>query len=121
VRNALSRADVRLMKLDAGDATTFRRLSGACLPLGRLIGQLRYVGGVTLQSRFVRTADRSIDNTSAAAVDAWLQAVARIAPASVQVCGREWEAYEALDDVPRAELAEIAARVEAIGIPARVF
>jgi len=120
VRHALSSADVRLMKLDAGDATTFRVLSGACVSLGRLLGQLRYLGRVTLLARFVRNADRSVDNTGAAALDAWLDAVAGIQPASVQISGSDWESHEALEEVPHAELLAIAARVERLGIPAAV-
>jgi wyosine [tRNA(Phe)-imidazoG37] synthetase (radical SAM superfamily) len=120
VRHALSRADVRLMKLDAGDATTFRTVSAGLISLGWLVGQLAYLGGVTLSARFVRNANRSIDNTSRAAVDAWLEAVARIAPVAVEVCGCDWEGHLALEDVPGTELAQIAARVESLGIPATV-
>jgi wyosine [tRNA(Phe)-imidazoG37] synthetase (radical SAM superfamily) len=121
VRHALARADVRLMKLDAGDATTFREISGAALSLGRLIGQLRQLGDVTLLSRFVRNAAQSIDNTSRPAVDAWLQTVATVRPLAVQVCGRDWASQRALVDVPRSELEEIADRVKSLGIPAVVF
>jgi wyosine [tRNA(Phe)-imidazoG37] synthetase (radical SAM superfamily) len=121
VREALARADVRLMKLDAGDATTFRVISGACLSLGWLVGQLRMLGGVTLLARFVRNSAKSIDNTSQAAILAWLKTVERIRPLAVQVSGQDWESHHSLVDVPRAELEAIAARVQGIGIPAAVI
>ena len=121
VRHALSRADVRLMKLDAGDATTFRTISGACLSLGWLIGQLRSLGGVTLLARFIRNGFDSIDNTREPALDAWLQTVGQVRPVAVQVCGRDWDSQQPLVDVPRSELESIAARVKSLGIPASVF
>ena len=120
VRHALARADVRLMKLDAGDVTTFRTVSGASLSLGRLIAQLRLLGNVTLLARFVRNAAQSIDNTSRSAIDAWLQTVRRVHPLAVQVCGRDWDSQQSLVDVPRWELEAIAERVKTLGIPAAV-
>ena len=122
VRRALSQLDQRIMKLDAGDATTFRTINGACLPLGRLISGLRYLGDIDLQSRFVRNDDRTIDNTCPAALEAWLSVVRTIRPRAVQVCGWEWPSRAArLSDVPVDELASIAARVQSIGIPATVY
>src|SRR6266508_3536472 len=41
---SLARFDTRCMKLDAGDATTFRRVNAPPMPLGRLIADLRSVG-----------------------------------------------------------------------------
>ena len=121
VRHGLAQADVRLMKLDAGDATTFRVISGACLSLGWLVGQLRLLGGITLLGRFVRNGLHTVDNTSRAAVDAWVDTVARIRPLAVQVSGLDWESRQPLVDVPRAELEAIAERVKGLGIPATVF
>jgi len=121
VRHALGQADVRLMKLDAGDATTFRIISGAYLSFGWLVNQLRLLGGVTLLGRFVRNGITSIDNTTRFAVDAWLQAVDRIRPITVQVSGRDWESQQPLVDVPRHELEAIAERVKRLGIPVAVF
>lgn len=122
VRRALSQLDQRIMKLDAGDATTFRTINGACLPLGRLISGLRFLGEIDLLSRFVRNDDRTIDNTCPAALEAWLSVVRTIRPRAVQVCGWEWPSRAArLSDVPVDELASIAARVQSIGIPATVY
>src|SRR5436190_23658516 len=41
---SLSRFDARCMKLDAGDATTFRLMNAATIPFGRLVADLRQVG-----------------------------------------------------------------------------
>ena len=122
VRHALSQLDMRLMKLDAGDATTFRVINGAVLPLGRLIAGLHYLGDVDLLARFVRNGERTVDNTAPAAVDAWLGVVREIGPRAVQICGREWPSGRSpLADVADAELEAIAARVREMGIPASVF
>jgi wyosine [tRNA(Phe)-imidazoG37] synthetase (radical SAM superfamily) len=121
VRDALARLDVRLMKLDAGDATTFRIVSGACLSLGWLVSQLRLLGNVTLLGRFIRNGIQSIDNTSRSAIDAWLRVVAEVHPIAVQVCGRDWASRQPLVDVPGEELDAIAERVRALGIPAVVL
>ncbi len=119
---SLPRFDKRCMKLDAGDATTFRLMNAASISLGRLVSDLRSVGRLTLQSMFVRDADRMIDNTTPRAVTAWLDAVHQVRPASVDLYTlARPPARASLVPVPRAVLETIAARVTATGIPARVF
>src|SRR5215467_12586718 len=44
---SLPRFDVRWMKLDAGDATTFRLMNASGLSLGRLLANLRSIGQLT--------------------------------------------------------------------------
>ena len=119
---SLSRFDERCMKLDAGDATTFRLMNAAMLPLARLISDLRAVGRLTLQSMFVRDAEQTIDNTTRRAVDAWLGAVDRIRPERVDLYTiARAPARSSLIAAPRDVLDAIAARVIDIGVPARVF
>jgi wyosine [tRNA(Phe)-imidazoG37] synthetase (radical SAM superfamily) len=119
---SLSRFDERCMKLDAGDATTFRLMNAAMIPLGRVIADLRAVGRLTLQSMFVRDRERTIDNTTARAVAAWLEAVDRIRPERVDVYTlARTPARASLVAAPRELLESIAARVSAIGIQARVL
>jgi wyosine [tRNA(Phe)-imidazoG37] synthetase (radical SAM superfamily) len=119
---SLSRFDERCMKFDAGDATTFRLMNAAMIPLGRLVSDLRAVGKLTLQSMFVRDAERTIDNTTPRAVDAWLEAVDRIRPERVDVYTiARAPARPSLLAAPREVLDSIAARLVAIGVPARVF
>jgi wyosine [tRNA(Phe)-imidazoG37] synthetase (radical SAM superfamily) len=119
---SLSKFDVRSMKLDAGDATTFRLMNASGLSLGRLIADLRSVAHLTLQSMFVQDNEGIIDNTTPFAIDAWLEAVDSVRPERVDVCtfGRS-PARPSLRSVAPTVLDAIAARVATLGIPARVF
>ncbi len=118
---SLSRFDERCMKLDAGDATTFRLMNAGMIPLGRVIADLKTVGRLTLQSMFVRDRERTIDNTTPRAVDAWLEAVDRIRPERVDLYTlARVPARASLVAAPRDVLDAIASRVSAIGIAARV-
>lgn len=118
----LSRFDVRSMKLDAGDATTFRLMNAPGVPLGRVLADLASVGHLTLQSMFVQDVEGVIDNTTRFALDAWVDAVDRVRPRSVDVYTiARSPARRSLRRVPRPTLETIAARVTALGIPARVF
>lgn len=122
VVHSLAHFDERYMKLDAGDATTFRLLNGPPIPLGRLIADLRSVSRLTLQSMFVRDAERIIDNTTPRALDAWLGAVDRVRPQGVHVYTLDrTPARGSLLKVPGPVLHEIADRVASLGITARVF
>ena len=119
---SLARFDARCIKFDAGDATTFRLVNRPSVPLGRLIADLRSVGRLTLQSMFVRDAHGLVDNTGPRAVDAWLEAVARIHPAGVDIQTLQRRPVQpSLVKVPAHVLEEIAVRVRAVGVPARVF
>jgi wyosine [tRNA(Phe)-imidazoG37] synthetase (radical SAM superfamily) len=123
VVNALGRFDVRYMKLGAGDATTFRLMNGAPITLGRLIGDLRGLGRLTLQSMFVQGADGKVDNTTPEAVDAWLDAVKRIRPERVDIgtLDRTVAGGSSLQRVSAGVLEQIAGQVRALTVPARVF
>jgi wyosine [tRNA(Phe)-imidazoG37] synthetase (radical SAM superfamily) len=119
---SLSRFDERCMKFDAGDATTYRLMNAAMVPLGRLIADLRAVGRLTLQSMFVRDGESTVDNTTPRAVEAWLDAVDRIRPERVDIYTlARTPARRSLLAVPREVLETIAARVVDLGVPARVF
>ena len=119
---SLARFDLRCMKLDAGDATTFRLINAATITLGRLIADLRSIGQLRLQSMFVRDRERVVDNTTPRALDAWLEAVDRVRPDAVNLYSlARPPARGALQRVPVTVLEDIAARVRALGIEARVF
>lgn len=119
---SLARFDERYMKLDAGDATTFRLLNAPSVTLGRLIADLRSVGHLTLQSMFVRDGEHIIDNTTPRAVAAWLSAVDSIRPEAVQLYSlHRAPARPSLLPVPALVLQQIADRVSSLGIPAQVF
>ncbi len=118
---SLSQFDTRCMKLDAGDATTFRRINAPGIPLGRLIGDLGRVANLTLQSMFVRDSEGVVDNTTPRAVEAWLEAVVRIRPQSVDLYSiARGTARDTLLPVPAAFLEGVAGRVRNLGIAARV-
>jgi wyosine [tRNA(Phe)-imidazoG37] synthetase (radical SAM superfamily) len=118
----LARFDERYMKLDAGDATTFRLLNAPSVTLGRLIADLRSVGHLTLQSMFVRDRDHIVDNTTPRAVEAWLRAVDTIKPEAVHLYSlHRAPARRSLLPVPALVLQQIADRVSSLGIPAHVF
>lgn len=122
VKYGLAHFDERHMKLDAGDASTFRLINAPSVPLGRLISDLRGVAHLTLQSMFVRDADRIVDNTTPRAVEAWLGAVDRIRPEAVHLYTLQRRpARKSLVPVPEVVLQGIAARVKSLGVPARVF
>ena len=122
VSYSLARFDTRCMKLDAGDATTFRLMNAASISLGRLLADLRAVGQLTLQSMFVRDADGVVDNTTPRAVNAWLEAVDRVRPIGVDLYSlARLPARGSLQRVPKHVLDAIAARVTTLGIPTRVF
>lgn len=119
---SLPRFDNRCMKLDAGDATTFRLMNAASISLGRLIADLRSIGQLTLQSMFVRDADGMVDNTTPRAVNAWLEAVDKIRPDGVDLYSlARTPARRTLLPVPPSVLEEIAGRVGGMGIKTRVF
>jgi wyosine [tRNA(Phe)-imidazoG37] synthetase (radical SAM superfamily) len=122
VVHGLSKFDVRSMKLDAGDATTFRLVNGSGLSLGRLLADLRAIGDLTLQSTFVQDGRGIIDNTTPSAIEAWLEAVSRVRPRQVDLCtvGRSTVGPSLRSVVP-STLEKIAARVSALGIQTRVF
>lgn len=122
VVSSLARFDARCMKLDAGDATTFRLMNASSITLGRLIADLRSVGRLTLQSMFVRDADGVVDNTTPRALDAWLGAVDHVRPEGVDLYSlARTPARGTLLTVPPSMLEAIAKRVVALGVSARVF
>lgn len=122
VAAALVRLDECHMKLDAGDAATLRVLNGVNVDVDAITVALAHLGGVTLQTMFVRDAQGRVDNTSEAAVKGWLDAVRRIRPMGVHVYSLDRApALDRLEPVHASVLAAIAGRVEAMGIAAQVF
>jgi wyosine [tRNA(Phe)-imidazoG37] synthetase (radical SAM superfamily) len=122
VAEALARIDECYMKLDAGDDSTLRAINGSPVSLGRIVDALAGLTGIVLQSMFVRDPGRRMDNTTAARLDRWLEAVARIRPQAVHIYSIDREpAWYQLKSVPLEELRRIARQVESVGIPAWVF
>ena len=120
VYGSLARFDARRVKFDAGDATTFRLLNAPCVPLGRLIADLRSLSRLTLQSTFVTDTQNRVTNTTASALDAWFGAVRQIKPEGVDICTVRRPGTPLLPI--RGEVLErIADVVRSMGFPARVL
>ena len=119
---SLERFDSRHMKLDAGDATTYRLINGSPVTIGRLLDDLKYVSRLTLQSTFVHDAAGAGGNTTPVALRAWLAAVQHIGPEAVDICTlRTRPRRSSLQRVSQGVLEGIAEQVRVLGIPARVF
>jgi wyosine [tRNA(Phe)-imidazoG37] synthetase (radical SAM superfamily) len=122
VAAALVRLDECHMKLDAGDGVTLKAINGVAIDSEVAIDALAQLGGVTLQALFVRDPEGRVDNTTEPALAAWFAAVRRVRPMGVEVYSLDRRpALQRLEPVPAPVLQGIAARVEAMGIPARVF
>lgn len=118
---SLGKFDVRCMKLDAGDTTTFRLMNGPTVTFGRILADLRRVSELTLVSTFVHGDTGSGGNTTPAAVRAWLDAVKRIQPKTVDVCTPAQVQRSPLRPASEETLHSIAEQVRTLGIAARVF
>jgi wyosine [tRNA(Phe)-imidazoG37] synthetase (radical SAM superfamily) len=119
---ALKRIDDPHVKLDTVDPIMFRKLNGAKRSISLPTEVLRGLPHVIIQSLFTRDDSGTIDNTTPAAVAAWLEALKRIRPANVHVYSLDRSpAWGRLQVVPRAELEAIAARVREAGLRAEVY
>ena len=122
VRAALARLDLRVMKLDAGNEATFRRVDRPLfrVTLRQVIDGLKDLPDCTLQAMFVDGPDRNIDPADVAD---WVRAVAEVGPELVEVYTLDRRpADRRLRPVPAERLAAIAAELTAAtGIPAQVF
>ncbi len=121
VRAALRRLDVRIMKLDAGTETTFRRFNRPSgeVSLGRVLDGLRDLGDVTVQTLFAAGPD---GNASAEDVRAWVSAVLTVRPVAVQVytLARGYPS-ERIGPVGSRFLAAVRDRLRDLGVAAEAF
>ncbi len=122
VVQALNELDVRIMKLDAGNAATFARINRPVpgVSFERIVKGLSGLREVTVQTLF---AAGTYDNSSDADVADWLDCLRIIRPIEVQIytCDRS-PAEKKLKKVSRERLAEIAATAsQQLGVPARAF
>lgn len=113
VRRALTRLDFKIMKLDAGDLATFRRINRPCrgVDYEAIVNALKSLGNVTLQTMFV---DGDISNIGEVAVKEWIKRVGEIKPVKAQIYSlHRPPAASSLREVPPEKLKEIAAQAEA--------
>ncbi len=84
IRQALLKLDRRIMKLDAGDETTFRRINRAPaqVKLENIISGLKALGEFESQSIFI---EGHVSNSQDATVKAWIEVVQDLKPSSVQI------------------------------------
>lgn len=121
VRDALAGLDERNMKLDAGRQEELRQVNACGTPIEQIVDGLAAMRDIAIQAMFVRDARGRIDNTTTEAVTAWLEALRRIRPRSVQIYTIDRPpALASLVPVDRGTLEHIAARVADTGIETMV-
>ena len=121
VRAALARVDEVAFKLDAGTQAVFEKLDmpWQALSLDALTEAAAQLRGVAVQTILVRGR---VDNTTEAEVTAWLARIRAIGPKRVDLYTLDRKPIDhALEMVPQIVARAIAAQVEALGIPCRVF
>jgi len=127
VFDALQKADLRVLKLDAGSDAMFQKidkpLSGKSLNWH--ISKLKaFKGRLIIQSMFLKGKHNgeSIDNTEEKELELWLSAIKEIHPESVMIYTLDRPAPEPeLEKVQPALLDMICKRVEKEGIPCKAY
>lgn len=126
VANALRRVDQAVLKLDAADDDTLKRIDGPQMPLtvNKLVQRLKAFGTeYTLQTLFLQGEyeGQHVNNASEEAVAAWLKIVEYLRPRDVMIYTIDRATPAAgLKKVPIERLNAIAAHVEALGITTQV-
>jgi wyosine [tRNA(Phe)-imidazoG37] synthetase (radical SAM superfamily) len=122
VREAVAQLDDPIMKLDAGDPQTLSRLSrpSSVVTLERLLEGLAAMPRLIIQSLII---EGEVQNADGEAHEAWLAAVARLAPEMVQIYTAERPVAESgVRRVSKQRLEELARQAqEKTGIPVRAY
>ena len=122
IRRALAKLDFKIMKLNAGDLTVFRKINrpGKAVDYEVIVKGLKSLKDVILQTMFV---DGTIQNIGDKEVAEWIKRVGEIRPIKVQIYSLHRPPAEpSLQEVPAETLREIAARTEeTTGVPAEVI
>jgi wyosine [tRNA(Phe)-imidazoG37] synthetase (radical SAM superfamily) len=127
IKKALLKVDSNILKLDSAFDLTVKihNQPRVNIEIEELIRDLaEFKGGLIVQTLFLRGTfkGRTIDNTTPEEIDAWLKAIERIRPAEVMIytISRDTPVGGELNKVPLAELKQIAARVNSLGIKTQV-
>ena len=126
VRRALLRVDNNILKLDSAFDETVQLVNKpqGAYTVARTVELLKaFEGNLILQTMFLRGEylGKRVDNTTEEEVSAWLKLVEEIKPKQVMVYSLDRDTpCQTLEKVEKEELREIAARVEALGIPCSV-
>ncbi len=126
VRRALEKVDNNILKLDSAFDDTVRLINdpqGACSVARTVEEMKKFDGNLIVQTMLLRGTHNGqrVDNTTGREIDAWLELVREIAPRQVMLytIDRDTPSKE-LQKVSVEEMRAIAAKVEALGIPASV-
>ena len=126
VRRALLRVDNNILKLDSAFDETVQLVNKpqGAYTVARTVELLKaFEGNLIMQTMFLRGeyTGKRVDNTTEEEVSAWLKLVEEIKPKQVMVYSLDRDTpCQTLEKVEKEELREIAARVEALGIPCSV-
>ena len=113
IQEALTIFDAPIMKLDAGDPETLAIINRPApgVKLEGIIAGLRNVPNLIIQSVLV---DGRVTNTQGEAFEAWVEALADVGPARIQIYSTDRPVAEAgVETVPPATLRHIAEEVTA--------
>ena len=127
IKEALSRADRNILKLDTGFEETFRRLNQppANISLDDIIQNLKlFDQNLIIQTLFIRGSHKGvvIDNTTEEELAALLSLYNEIRPSEVQVYTFARDTpVSSLEKVEVSELESIAVRIRELGIETSVF
>jgi len=108
---ALAWIDAPVMKLDAGDSSTFAGINrpAAGVTLETILAGLEALSDVIIQSVLI---DGPVTNVHGAAFEAWMAALLRIRPRQVQIYSTDYPtAEESVERVPPFQLRHIAETV----------
>lgn len=127
VFNTLKKADLLVLKLDAGTNEMFKRIDKplSSKDIEWYIGKLKkFDGRLVIQTLFLTGENerKTIDNTTTEEIAAWIKALEEIKPQEVMIYSldRETPAKD-LHKVPPEKLQEICNRVKQKGINATVY
>jgi len=126
IRNALSKVDLNILKLDSAVEATFRLINNPAkgFTVAKLIENLRHFNGnFVMQTMFLTGNYRGeiIDNTTEAEIGAWLEILKKVSPKQVMIYTIDRDTPSpGLIKVSGTKLKEIAARVKEIGFSAEI-
>ena len=122
VRQAISRVDLPIMKLDAGNEELWRRINQPApgIDFSGIVEGLSRMKGAVIQTLFLTG---EVDNSTPMAIGEWQEQLKEIKPREVQIYTTDRPTAErGIVKVPRKRLEKIAGKTqEALGIPVRVY
>jgi wyosine [tRNA(Phe)-imidazoG37] synthetase (radical SAM superfamily) len=122
VRQAISRVDLPIMKLDAGNEELWQRINQPApgIDFSGIVEGLSRMKGAVLQTLFLTG---EVDNSTPMAIGEWQEQLKEIKPREVQIYTTDRPTAErGIVKVPRKWLEKIAGETEeALGLPVNVY